>query len=263
MQKQTVGNTLLLGINGAQGTGKSTLADFLACSLEQAEGWRVAVLSVDDFYLTRAEREHLGDRVHPLLKTRGVPGTHDLGMLTTCIDALRNLAASEKLPLPRFDKANDDRSCSEQWPVVTGPVDMIILEGWCVGSAPQTDDALVNAINLLEEQEDPSGNWRRFVNDQLAGAYADLFGQLDVLVYLRIPNFSAVHRWRLEQEQKLAAVTQHQAAGIMSEDQIARFIQHYERITKADLASLPGTADVVLELDENHDCVRCDYASAS
>ena len=100
---------LFLGINGAQGTGKSTLADFLQLALEESVGWHVAVLSIDDFYLTKTEREHLRKTTHPLLITRGVPGTHDLQLLSTCIEQLRNLNLGSKLSLPRFDKAQEDR----------------------------------------------------------------------------------------------------------------------------------------------------------
>ena len=80
------GKTLFLGINGAQGTGKSTLADYLRLALEIEYDWHVAVLSIDDFYLTKAERTQLAEDVHPLLVTRGVPGTHDIQMLADCLN---------------------------------------------------------------------------------------------------------------------------------------------------------------------------------
>lgn len=262
--RQRVANqTLLIGINGAQGTGKSTLAAFLRLALKSVAGWRVAVLSIDDFYLTKQERLRLALRVHPLLATRGVPGTHDLRLLSACIDDLKNLAADTQLRIPYFDKAKDDRADAEAWPDITGPVDVIILEGWCVGSVPQQEDALRQPINSLEERQDKSGEWRQFVNDQLARDYAELFAELDALVFLQAPDFDAVYRWRLEQEEKLAAVTPDNSAGIMNKEQIAAFIQHYERITRANLAVLSETADVVLELDAHHDCVHSHYATRS
>lgn len=262
MQKRVANQVLFIGINGAQGTGKSTLAAFLRFALKFGAGWRVAVLSIDDFYLTKWERERLAAHIHPLLKTRGVPGTHDLKLLSTCLADLRSLAACTDLQLPCFDKARDDRVVAEAWPVISGPIDVIILEGWCVGSAPQQGDELRQAINPLEEQQDASGEWRRFVNDQLAGDYAELFAQLDALVFLQAPDFDAVYRWRLEQEEKLAAVTADNGADIMNKEQIAGFIQHYERITRANFVALPKTADVVLELDTDHDCVQVHYATA-
>ena len=252
---------LFVGINGAQGTGKSTLADFVRLALELGANWRVAVLSIDDFYLTRSERKKLGEHVHPLMETRGVPGTHDMQMLATCIEELINLGSENSLALPRFDKSRDDRADPDTWPLVSGPIDLIILEGWCVGCTPQAEDDLLEPINTLERKEDASGGWRRYVNDQIKGRYTDLFATLDALIFLQAPGFDAVYRWRLEQEKKLAAVAAGNAAGIMSSKQIARFIQHYERITRVNLATLPGTADVVLELNVNHDCVRSCYAT--
>ncbi len=263
IQRHVSGQTLFLGISGAQGTGKSTLAAFLRLALESDGGLRVAVMSLDDFYLTKAERKELARRVHPLLETRGVPGTHDIQMLTTCVENLRNLGAEAGLSMPRFDKASDDRANKETWPAITGPIDVIILEGWCIGCRPQSDDELLQAVNSLERDEDPSGEWRRYVNDQLNESYADLFAQLDALIFLRAPSMGAVYRWRLEQEEKLAANTVDGAAGIMDSEQVARFVQYFERLTRESLVSLPDYADIVLELDDSHDCVRSYYQPRS
>ncbi len=259
VQQQKPEQTLFVGINGAQGTGKSTLAAFLRLALESNAGWRVAVLSIDDFYLAKAERGESAKHIHPLLATRGVPGTHDMPMLAACVEKLRILDAETSLSLPRFDKARDDRVDPDAWPVITGPVDLIILEGWCVGSKPQPDDELLRPVNSLERDEDPSGEWRHYINEQLKGSYADLFAQLDTLIFLRAPDMGAVRRWRLEQEEKLSAATPADAGSVMDSEQVARFVQFFERLTKENLVSLPEIADVVLELDYNHDCRRSYY----
>jgi D-glycerate 3-kinase len=260
-KKRRPGRTFFLGINGAQGTGKSTLAAYLQLVLEQGYDWRVAVLSIDDFYLTKLARAQLAEEIHPLLATRGVPGTHDIQMLTDCMERLRALQSNKTMALPRFDKSLDDRARSDSWPTVSGPIDLIILEGWCVGSMPQSKEALREAINDLEEHHDTSGNWRLYVNEQLEGPYAESFAHLDALVFLQAPNFDAIYRWRVEQEEKLARISGHGAAGIMNREQITDFIQHYERLTRANIAGLPETADVTFELDDDHDCVRSRYMS--
>ena len=249
------GETFLLGINGAQGTGKSTLADFIKIALESSGEKTVAVLSIDDFYLTSAERQVLGREKHELLATRGAPGTHDIAMLTETLDALRSLGPGDVYHLPRFDKASDDRALAADWPTVKGPLDFVILEGWCVGSVAQPDIELGSPVNDLERRRDPDGTWRHYVNDRLASDYAAVFAKLDALVFLKAPSFGAVYRWRLEQEHILAATRPSEAPGIMDELQIAEFIQHYERITRSNLEHIGNSADIVLELDEYHQCI--------
>jgi len=241
---------LVLGINGAQGTGKSTLADFIAEVLTFEVGAEVAVLSIDDFYLTKEDRNKLAKDIHPLLATRGVPGTHDLPLAFKTINSL--IAGKAGVHLPRFSKSVDERATEDVWPITNGPVDLIILEGWCVGSIPEVEDSLEEPINELELEEDQAAYWRTYVNDCLKGEYQVLYSLLDKLIMLKAPNFECVYNWRLEQEQKLLAKVGHEASGIMNEDQIARFIQHYERLTRHNLDVLPKVADQVLVLKPDH-----------
>lgn len=252
------GRPMLLGINGAQGTGKSTLADFVGLAANAMHGWQCAVLSIDDFYLTRSERAALAKKVHPLLATRGVPGTHDVPLLRSTLDTLAQLGSNDRLALPRFDKAIDDRAPRTDCPVVRGPLDLVILEGWCVGSKPQPARDLEAPVNALERDEDPDAIWRTYANSRLETDYAGVFATLDKLLLLAAPSFDAVYRWRLEQEQKLAASSGGGAA-IMSEQQVARFIRFYERLTRHNLASLREAADIVMVLGEDHAVVTSEY----
>jgi D-glycerate 3-kinase len=244
--------SLYLGINGAQGTGKSTLADFLRVATASMFDWTVAVLSIDDFYYTREERETLAIEVHPLLEVRGVPGTHDTNMLRQCIEQLRTADYGDRVMLPRFDKSIDDRADASTWPIIRGPVDLIILEGWCVGTQAQPDSELIQPINQLERDEDTAGAWRGYVNDQLNSRYAEIFDNFDMLVFLRAPSFDAIHCWRLEQEEKLAATSSQAAPGLMNKEQVTRFIEFFERLTRVNLATLSDAADIVFSLDETH-----------
>ena len=243
------GSCLTVGLCGAQGSGKSTMAAVL-CGLLTNAGVTATALSLDDFYLPRAARLALGQRVHPLLQTRGVPGTHEVSLALQVHSALRQPGM---IALPAFNKAQDDRRPREQWPEVRGPAQVILLEGWCVGAIAQTPDELVTPVNSLETAEDPQGIWRRYVNDALAGEYRSWFGQIDFLILLQAPGFEVVHRWRLEQEQKLRERVRSEGgdpARVMNDRDIARFISHYERLTRHILAKLPARANVVLELDE-------------
>lgn len=253
------GTCFTLGINGAQGTGKSTLADLIRRLLGEMHNWNVALLSLDDVYLTRAERRQLANTVHPLLITRGVPGTHDTKLLDDCLTGLRKLGRKEKMPLPRFDKAVDDRADKSQWPVLEGPVDLIILEGWCVGSAAEDNESLADPINELELVEDPAALLRSYANDRLREDYEPIFSTLDALVFLQAPGFDVVLEWRLQQERQLRARSPTDAPGIMTDEQVARFVRFYERITRNNLERLPDVADVVLTYDQDHRCIASKY----
>ncbi|MFM8333516.1 MAG: hypothetical protein ACKN9T_17705 [Candidatus Methylumidiphilus sp.] len=243
--QKPAGRTLVLGVNGAQGSGKSTLCAFLTLILREAYGYNVAGLSIDDLYLTRAERLHRAQTVHPLFATRGVPGTHDVAWGLRLLDALTG-QASGPVALPCFDKAADDRRPEATWPLAQAPADVVILEGWCVGLKPQAEAALDEPVNDLERDEDSAGVWRRQVNRQLAGPYAELFARLDRLLFLRVPSFDCVSRWRGLQEQKLAAQ-------VMDAQALHRFIMHYERLTRHALDNLAQHADLTLDLNDNHE----------
>lgn len=253
------GDLRVLGIHGAQGSGKSTLASLYQRYLESL-GLRVAQLSLDDFYLTRAQRQALAEQRHPLLKTRGVPGTHDVALGLSILESLRGLPKQAELALPRFDKLNDDRYPEADWPVLTGCVDLIIFEGWCLGVAPQAEPQLQAPVNTLESEEDGDGSWRHFVNEQLKGPYQHWFAEIDYLLMLRAPSFDCVASWRLEQEQRLAA--KQDARPAMNAGQVQRFVQHYQRLTEHALATLPAQADCVMALDENRQIHAVHYWQA-
>lgn len=247
--------TPFVGINGAQGTGKSTLAKFLKQACRQLGGLTVVEFSIDDFYLTRKERAALGRTVHPLLQIRGLPGTHDLDLLTSCLTALKQCGADDSVAIPFFDKANDDRAPRAEWQQVAGPVDLIILEGWCVGSRSQPASELPIPVNNLESQEDQAGSCRSYANTQLAERYESLFDQLDFLIFLAAPSFDAIVRWRSLQEEKLESSLAGEGKHLMSPAEIVRFVQLFERLTRHNLAALPEFADVVLQLNEAHQVV--------
>ena len=234
----------LIGINGAQGSGKSTLAKILALLLQQGFDKSVVVLSLDDFYLTRVQRDELAKRVHPLLQTRGVPGTHDVTLAITVLTALKN---AEPVMLPQFDKSVDDRVASSCWKTQDQPVDIILFEGWCVGALPQNNKQLQQPVNELEAQEDAQGVWRQFVNTRLATDYQTLFALLDTLLMLKVPSFDCVYVWRALQEGRLQQG--------MTKQQLRRFILHYERLTKHMLNEMPQRADKVLQVGVDHQII--------
>lgn len=231
---------LRVALAGGQGAGKSTLARAIVAACRYFE-LRAVAMSIDDFYRTRAARERLGRAVHPLLATRGPPGTHDVGLCESVLDALTRPG---EVAVPVFDKGVDDRAGHARR--VAGPVDVALLEGWCVGARPQAAEALTVPVNGLEAEADADGRWRRHVNDALGDAYARLFASFDCLVFLRVPSLDAVRRWRLAQEADRPPDQRLHAADV------ERFVAHYERLTLWMLADLPDRADVLVDLDEAH-----------
>lgn len=230
------------GIAGLQGSGKSTLSAQVA-SRAEADGRRVAVLSIDDFYLDQGARQALARDVHPLLATRGPPGTHDLPLACDTVDALR---AGRATPLPRFDKIDDVRLPRAAWPTCAG-ADLVILEGWFLRTPPQAPDALVAPLNPLERDEDPVGTWRRYCNEALGRDYPALWRRIDRLLFLQGPGFEVVPNWRWQQEQTLQA--REPGRRTMTRPQVERFVQFFERTSRQALRTLPAIADRTITLD--------------
>ena len=252
--RERIGRAVVIGVCGAQGSGKYTTAGRLAAELG-SRGQPTAVLSIDDFYLTRRERLELARSTHPLLVTRGVPGTHSVELAMRTLGNLRAARAGDLVPIPAFDKTRDDRVPESEWTSHRGPVEVVLLEGWCVGARPQPADALVAAVNDLERDEDADGRWRRYVNGQLAGPYADLFALLDLRILLRAPDFDTVYSWRAQQERGLKRTESSMPP--MNDRELRRFIAHYERLTRWILLDEP--ADIVVHLDS--DRVPIEYCS--
>ena len=237
---------LVLGINGCQGSGKSTAAAFLQHTFKQAHHMKVVNVSLDDFYLSKAARINKAQTVHPLFETRGVPGTHDTALALSTIKELLN----GKAPfISRFDKARDDLRPRSEWDQAPDHVDIIILEGWFLCARAQDDTELINPVNSLEHDKDLEGIWRRHVNHYLKTDYQELFNLVDCLVMLKAPSFEAVFKWRLEQETKLAKKLQlskepsADSSGLMSKKEIRHFINYFQRLTEVMLIEMPERAD--------------------
>lgn len=231
--------TPIVGIAGAQGSGKSWLARTFA---EKTPG--AIHLSLDDFYLSSAARRDLAESVHSLFATRGVPGTHDLEQLNATLDALLSAGPEAGTCIPAFDKLADEPQPFETWRRFKGHPSAILLEGWCLGARPEGEETLSAPVNELERAEDPNGVWRRAANARLKNDYAGVFARLDSILFLQAPSFDVVHAWRCQQEETALS----RPLTEMERQRIARFIGFFERITRSMLAGR-RRSDLTLELD--------------
>lgn len=260
--QHSAGKPIIVGINGCQGSGKSTLTAFLVTVLNEIFHQATIGFSIDDFYLSKQQRIRLSKLVNPLLKTRGVPGTHNINFLEA---TLKSLSAGENTNLPFFDKAIDDLAPLSQWKSITQPYKIIILEGWCVGIDSQHQEELTNPINDFEAKEDASLEWRQYVNDVLSVDYKRVFSLIDYMVMLKAPSFQQVFKWRCEQEHKLIESLQKglhkptQTSSTMTDKQIYDFVQYYQRLTEHALETLPSSCNSLFTLDSNRGITSCKH----
>ena len=251
--KKNPKSTQIFGINGCQGSGKTTIASFI-CEFISAElDIQTIALSMDDFYLTKSQRQSLANTIHKLLLIRGVPGTHDVDL---AISTIHSLIKGKNTLIPRFDKSEDDRVTKSNLITTSGSVKLIIIEGWCFGARPQSESQLREPINNLEEKFDAKGVYRKYVNNCLSDKYQRLFEKVDYLLMLKAPSFKSVYKWRLEQEHKLRERIYTESnktddSLVMTDTEVWDFIQYFQRITEQCLLEIPSRADFLYELDEN------------
>ena len=245
------GKTLFLGFSGGQGSGKTTVVKILKIILKKFFKRKIHISTIDDFYKTLKDRNKMSYTAHPLFKTRGVPGTHDINLVKNFFNNIKK-KKFKKTKLPKFAKERDDRLKKKYWFNIKQKPEIVMLEGWCVGAKPQSSSLIKKPINILEKYEDKDLKWRKYVNEKLKKEYKKLFAMIDHFIFMKIPNFKMVFKWRLLQENKLKKKS-HLNKKIMSYNGIKRFIMFYERITLQMIKDLSKSASVVMLLKKNHE----------
>tara|TARA_B100000959_G_C14870825_1_gene578269 strand:+ start:27 stop:950 length:924 start_codon:yes stop_codon:yes gene_type:complete len=251
--------TLFLGLSAGQGSGKTTAAAILSIILKIFFKRNICVISIDDFYKTLNERCKMAKQKHSLFKTRGVPGTHDINLIKNFFTTTKR-KKFKNIKLPKFNKSIDDRLKKSQWHNINKRPDIVILEGWCVGAKAEASSSLKKPINILEEKEDQNLIWRKFVNEKLKKEYKKVFKMIDHLIFMKVPNFKMVFKWRLLQEEKLKKKS-YSKRKIMSYNEIKRFIMFYQRITLQMMRDLSKSASVLMLLKKNHDIKKIVFRS--
>ena len=250
---------IIIGLAGGQGTGKTTISSIINLILVKYFKLKVFKISIDDFYKTRKERYKLSKKVHPLLMTRGVPGTHDIDLILRFFRIIKK-RNFKSLSLPKFDKSIDDRFNKNQWYKIKSKPDVVIFEGWCVGAKSQKNIELKKPINSLEKMEDKSMKWRKYVNFQLAGKYKTFHNMLDCLLYLKAKNFSLLRRWRLKQEKKLFLKSKNKKnLKIMNKNEVLNFMMTYQRITEQMFKTAKKISSIVMTLNNQHQIINIKF----
>ena len=250
---------LILGLSGGQGIGKTTISSIITLILKKYFKLNIFKISIDDFYKTRKERFLLSKKIHSLLMTRGVPGTHDINIMLNFFKRVKK-NNFKSLKLPKFDKAIDDRCKKSSWYTIKKRPDIIIFEGWCVGARSQKNSILKKPVNSLEKSNDQNLFWRKYVNDQLKKKYKKLFSYLDYLLYMKAKNFSLLQKWRLKQEKKLWIKSKNKKnLKLMSKGDVINFMQTYQRITQNMFKDAPKYASIIIKLNSNHQIKTINY----
>ena len=226
-------------VAGSQGSGKSSLSKLIKLYLEKFYNKSVVIISMDDFYLSKKQREQLSKNIHPLFLTRGVPGTHDLELLNKKIVQIFN----KKFPvyLPIFDKVTDTRKRTYR-KVLKG--DVIIFEGWCAGAQPVNQNYLQKNFNNLEKDKDKNFIWRNSYNKYL-NEYQKLFSQFNFFIYFQFNHWDHVLNWKYKQELEL----RDKKKDLGLKKYLREFIQYYEKVSKWMHLKVPKYCNILIKLD--------------
>ena len=232
-------------ISGSQGCGKTTLLKLIKNNFKNFYNIDPLCISLDDYYLTKKQRNDLSKRIHPLLQTRGVPGTH----ATEKIIKTLQLFDKKKYPIriPKFDKLNDDRLSSSQ--IITSKKNMIFLEGWCCGCPPLSNSFLQKNLNNIEKT-DSEYIWRKYYNKKLKKEYRLIFKHFEYLIYFIIPSFDCVLKWRIKQEKRLK-LNKKKNINYMNKIEIKDFISYYEKITTWMMKNTLSKSDLTIKINKN------------
>ena len=243
-------NKKTLMIAGSQGSGKSTLSLQIKKYFKEFYFKNVVILSIDDFYLSSHQRKQLAKKFKSnLFDTRGVPSTHNLELLIETVDKLKR----NKFPvyIPIFDKVTDNK---KKYKRKINKADLIILEGWCVGSKPIDLKYLKKNINDLEKINDSNMIWRTAYNKSLV-EYQKLFNKFNHYIFIKLPNWQYVINWKYKQELGLRS--------LRSDNNLKKrlylFIQYYEKLSKWMSLTCPNFCNILITLDKNQKMKKIIY----
>ncbi|KAL8819291.1 MAG: hypothetical protein Q9191_007765 [Dirinaria sp. TL-2023a] len=256
LTRKPASRPFFLALSGLQGSGKSTLVARICASLREAGHHPISV-SLDDFYLPAPELQAAATSQphNKLLKQRGQPGTHDAKLANQVFEQLRRINEADEehsVLLPTYDKGahngRGDRRPRVDWIAVESPVDLVLLEGWCVGFQPSAQSTIKDLYSTALQDSTETGNidgaslatrqstgpevllehdlgHLYYANQQLAEYCKGFMNpeSFDAVVHLDTENLHHVYEWRLQQEHKLREATGHG----MSDEEVELFVLRY------------------------------------
>ena len=226
-------------IAGPQGSGKSSLSKLIKLYLEKFYDKSVIIISMDDFYLSKKQRTQLSKNIHPLFLTRGVPGTHDLGLMNKKIKQILNKEFPIYLPI--FDKVSDTRKRTYKKVL---KADVIIFEGWCAGAQPVNQNYLQKNFNSLEKNKDKNFIWRNSYNKYL-NEYQKIFSKFNYIIYFQFNHWDHVVNWKYKQELEL----RDKKKDLALKKYLKEFVQYYEKVSKWMHLKVPKYCNILIKLD--------------
>jgi D-glycerate 3-kinase len=249
---------VLIGLTGGQGSGKTTLSDFVQLTLKKGFNKKTTGFSIDDIYKSPRDRKLLGEKIHPMCGVRGVPGTHDVDLGLKTIESLNNASNETITSIPVFSKPLDKHLPESEWVQFKGKPDFIFFDGWFCGAKPLPEENWLPPVNKLEEKEDPDGVWSKWYNKELSGDYQKLFNSFDILLMIKVPNMEHIFesRWIQEKTLEKNIIDPEMKKKIMTKEEIIHFVMHYERLTRYVLEEIPKFADIVLHRDKKFNFER-------
>jgi D-glycerate 3-kinase len=190
---KTLYSSIICGIQAHQGCGKTSLTQIIKYILKNEYELNTEILSIDDLYLTHRELKDLKNK-DPRFKYRGPPGTHDLELSIKTLENVKNLKTG--FEIPRYNKSAHgglgDRS--DKGEKIFRPIDILLFEGWFLGSDPVEEKELENFQIDREKFE-----FQKLINLKLH-FYQPLWKYCDYWVILKPKKYKYSRKWRAQAE---------------------------------------------------------------
>ncbi|EQC37944.1 hypothetical protein SDRG_04961 [Saprolegnia diclina VS20] len=264
----TTKTCLVLGLSCVQGGGKTTMTSYLEL-LFKATGKNCAVLSIDDVYYTRDGQRRVAEAHpgNPLLEFRGNPGTHDVDLL---LDIIAQAKQGADVVVPRYDKSafegRGDRAPQDAWQHHTGPLDVLVIEGWCLGFEASNLPLYVSQLHAARVYLHRRRRSHRHlgpVNEALKD-FDRIYAELAAMLVIQVPDAHCVYTWREEAEADMRTQGKPGMTSAQVADFVDRFMPAYDAYLQRFYAAMNTSRDgrglaqkprLVARIDRQRTCV--------